>query len=398
MLFLDTLEQWNLKHNFYQAEATVNSDKKEQSWWQNKVALPLKNKLSKRFNAPNADLNLSTSGNIGYTYFYLSRQPAPNEKVILNFSHEKGDKSLSLAKSYRYEFTAENWNTPAFAAFVVDPKLEKKASAVFVGLSGNISLAWTIVFAIIAVVFVGFFIYHRMILPKPQTDKPNLNENGNLLKEFGRTFLEFFKKKNIGVILFFLLVYRLGESQLVKLASPFLLDARELNGLGLTTGDLGLIYGTIGIVALTLGGIIGGIAASRKGLKYWLWWMVLAMNLPNLMYVYLSFTMPSSLWLVGASVAIEQFGYGFGFTAYMLYMIYVSDGKYKTAHFAITTAFMALGMMIPGMISGWLQDLIGYQNFFIWVMLCTIPSFIIIPFLNIDPQFGKKTIKQDTTD
>ena len=236
-----------------------------------------------------------------------------------------------------------------------------------------------------------------MILPKPLTDKPNLNENGNLLKEFGLTFLEFFKKKNIGVILFFLLVYRLGESQLVKLASPFLLDARELNGLGLTTGDLGLIYGTIGIVALTLGGIIGGIAASRKGLKYWLWWMVLAMNLPNLMYVYLSFTMPSSLWIVGASIAIEQFGYGFGFTAYMLYMIYVSDGKYKTAHFAITTAFMALGMMIPGMISGWLQDIIGYQNFFVWVMLCTIPSFITIPFLNIDPQFGKKAITQDTT-
>jgi PAT family beta-lactamase induction signal transducer AmpG len=388
--FLDTLEQWNLKQNFYQPDADLNNDKNKQSWWQNKVSLPLKSSLSELFNTQKADLNLSTSGNIGYTYFYLSRQPVANEKVVLNFSHEKGDKSLSLAKSYRYEFTAQNWNIPAFAAFVVDPKLEKEASAVFVGLSGNISLAWTIVFAIIAVVFVGFFIYHRMILPKPLTDQPNLNENGNLLKEFGLTFWEFFKKKNIGVILFFLLVYRLGESQLVKLASPFLLDARELNGLGLTTGDLGLIYGTIGIVALTLGGIIGGIAASRKGLKYWLWWMVLAMNLPNLMYVYLSFTLPSSLWIVGASVAIEQFGYGFGFTAYMLYMIYVSDGKYKTAHFAITTAFMALGMMIPGMISGWLQDIIGYQNFFIWVMLCTIPSFIIIPFLNIDPQFGKK--------
>lgn len=395
--FLDSLEQWNLKHNFYQPDADFNSDKNKHSWWQNKVSLPLKTSLSKLFNTSNADLNLSTSGNIGYTYFYLSRQPAANEKVVLNFSHEKGDKSLSLAKSYRYEFTSQNWNIPAFAAFVVDPKLEKEASALFVGLSGNISLAWTIVFAIIAFVFVGFFIYHRMILPKPQTDQPNLNENGNLLKEFGLTFWEFFKKKNIGVILFFLLVYRLGESQLVKLASPFLLDARELNGLGLTTGDLGLIYGTIGIVALTLGGIIGGIAASRKGLKYWLWWMVLAMNLPNLMYVYLSLTMPSSLWIVGASVAIEQFGYGFGFTAYMLYMIYVSDGKYQTAHFAITTAFMALGMMIPGMISGWLQDIIGYQNFFIWVMLCTIPSFIIIPFLNIDPQFGKKAPTQDTT-
>ena len=154
-----------------------------------------------------------------------------------------------------------------------------------------------------------------------------------------------------------------------------------------------MIYGTIGIIALSLGGIIGGIAASRKGLKYWLWWMVAAMNLPNLVYVFLSYVMPSSLWVVGASVAVEQFGYGFGFTAYMLYMIYVSEGKHKTAHFALTTGFMALGMMIPGMVSGWLQELIGYQHFFIWVMICTIPSFVVIPFLKIDPKFGKKESK-----
>jgi PAT family beta-lactamase induction signal transducer AmpG len=210
------------------------------------------------------------------------------------------------------------------------------------------------------------------------------------MKEFFATFADFFRKKNIVVILLFLLVYRLGESQLVKLASPFLLDSREADGLGLTTGDLGLIYGTIGIIALSIGGIIGGIAASRKGLKHWLWWMVAAMNLPNLVYVFLSYAMPSSLWVVASSVAVEQFGYGFGFTAYMLYMIYVSEGKHKTAHFALTTGFMALGMMIPGMVSGWLQELIGYQHFFIWVMICTIPSFILIPFLKIDPKFGKK--------
>ena len=171
---------------------------------------------------------------------------------------------------------------------------------------------------------------------------------------------------------------------------PFLLDSREASGLGLTTGDLGLIYGTIGIIALSIGGIIGGIAASRRGMKYWLWWMVAAMNLPNLVYVFLSYVLPSSLWIVGASVAVEQFGYGFGFTAYMLYMIYISEGKHKTAHFALTTGFMALGMMLPGMISGWLQEWIGYQHFFIWVMLCTIPGFVVIPFLKIDPGFGKK--------
>ena len=332
----------------------------------------------------------SLVGNVGLTYFQLSEEPEEGESIVLNFTFEKGDKSIGLARSYRFEFTQENWDQPAYAIFQLDQKLEKATSASFQGLSGNIRFAWTMVFIIVAILFVGFHLYHRFALPRPEEDQPNRQGEGSFLKEFFETFAEFFRKKNIGVILVFLLVYRLGESQLVKLASPFLLDSREADGLGLTTGDLGLIYGTIGIIALSLGGIIGGIAASRKGLKYWLWWMVAAMNLPNLVYVFLSYVMPSSLWIVGASVAVEQFGYGFGFTAYMLYMIYVSEGKHKTAHFALTTGFMALGMMIPGMISGWLQEMIGYQHFFIWVMLCTIPSFIVIPFLKIDPGFGKK--------
>ncbi|MEN8202164.1 MAG: MFS transporter [Bacteroidota bacterium] len=330
------------------------------------------------------------TGNMAYTWFKLSRKPEEGENIVLNFSFDKGDKSISLARSYRFEFNEQNWNVPAFAVVKLDPKLKKTSSATFSGLSGNIRFAWTMVFAIIAVVFIGFNIYHRFALPRPLADQSNRSSEGSFLKEFLTTFADFFRKKNIGVILLFLLVYRLGESQLVKLASPFLLDSREADGLGLTTGDLGLIYGTIGIIALSLGGIIGGIAASRKGLKFWLWWMVAAMNLPNLVYVFLSYVMPSSLWVVGASVAVEQFGYGFGFTAYMLYMIYVSEGKHKTAHFAITTGFMALGMMIPGMISGKLQELIGYQHFFIWVMICAIPSIAVIPFVKVDPGFGKK--------
>jgi PAT family beta-lactamase induction signal transducer AmpG len=330
------------------------------------------------------------TGNLGYTWFRLSKKPEADERIVLNFSFERGDKSIGLVQSYRFDFNESNWDVPAFAVFKLDPKLNKTTTASFSGLSGNIRFAWSMVFGLIAVAFAGFHIYHRFALPRPPEDQSNRSEEGNFFKEFLVTFADFFRKKNIGVILIFLLVYRLGESQLVKLASPFLLDSREANGLGLTTGDLGLIYGTIGIIALSLGGIIGGIAASRRGLKYWLWWMVAAMNLPNLVYVFLSYLMPSSLWVIGASVAVEQFGYGFGFTAYMLYMIYVSDGKHKTAHFALTTGFMALGMMIPGMVSGWLQELIGYQHFFIWVMICTIPGFVVIPFLKIDPKFGKK--------
>ncbi len=256
---------------------------------------------------------------------------------------------------------------------------------------GNIPLAWSITFFILAGLFVLFFVYHNFIFPRPVADKAVLNNSGQSpIMEFLRTFAFFFRKKGILPALGFLLVFRLAEAQLVKMAAPFLLDSRELGGLGLSTSDVGVIYGTIGILALTMGGIIGGLMASRRGLKFWVLPMTLAINLPNLMYVYLSFATPTEFWIIAGSVAIEQFGYGFGFTAYMLFMIYFSEGKHKTAHFAICTGFMALGMMLPGMFSGWLQEIIGYQNFFLWVMLCTIPGFLIIRFLKIDPRFGVK--------
>ena len=387
---ISEVDRWNITHGFYPEENVEETDKA--GWWKKHVANPMGLFLKKTFGEAKMNVVSEESGNLSFTWFHLSSKPDPGEKIVMNFSFDKGDKSISLAREYRFEFTEDNWDIPAIAAIQLDPKLENESSASFTGLSGNIRFAWSIVFVIVALLFVGFHIYHRFALPRPAADQPMRSGEGGFLKEFIVTFADFFKKKQIGVMLVFLLVYRLGESQLVKLASPFLLDSREASGLGLTTGDLGLIYGTIGIVALSLGGIIGGIAASRKGLKYWLWWMVAAMNLPNLVYVFLSYLMPSSLWVVGASVALEQFGYGFGFTAYMLYMIYISEGKHKTAHFALTTGFMALGMMIPGMLSGWLQELIGYQHFFIWVMICTIPGFLVVPFLKIDPGFGKREI------
>ena len=390
-VFIRQAEEWNVSHGFYPENENIENDGGRQGWRSRYVAGPLAGMLGNLFAADIEETVDLAAGNLGYTYFYLSQPPEENRAVVLNFTRTEGDKSIRLVRDYRYTFTEKNYNVPAVALFQLDPKLDKEVTAGFTGLSGNITFAWTIVFIVIAGVFVLFFLYHRLVLPRPLSDRSVGTEGGSMMKEFFSTFVLFFRRREIGVIILFLLVYRLGESQLVKLASPFLLDAREVNGLGLTTGDLGLIYGTIGMVALTLGGILGGVVAARKGLKYWLWWMVAAMNLPNLVYVFLSFAMPSSLWIIGASVAVEQFGYGFGFTAYMLYMIYISEGKHKTAHFAIATGFMALGMMLPGMFSGWLQEIIGYQNFFIWVMICTIPAFLIIPFLGIDPQFGKKT-------
>ncbi len=257
--------------------------------------------------------------------------------------------------------------------------------------SGNIPYAWMITFFILAGLFILFFIYHLFILPQPKADSPRQKVKlKDFVQEFQRTFISFFKKKEIVVILLFILLFRFAEAQLVKMASPFLLDGKEVGGLALSTTEVGIVYGTVGVAALVVGGILGGIVASLKGLKFWIWWMLIAINLPDLVYVYLAVTQTSNFILINICVAVEQFGYGFGFTAFMLYLIYVSEGEYKTAHFAIATGLMALGMMLPGMISGWIQEQVGYLNFFIWVCISTIPAFIITKFVKIDAEFGRK--------
>ncbi len=385
------VEKWNSENHFYTEENRALQTNDGPGWWSRQIAQPLKMFLKDKFGEQNvvAEKN-SLSGNVAIVPVRLSQQPPTGEKVVLNFSFEKGDKSIKLMRNYRYEFTEKNWNKPAFAMVQLDPKLKKTASATFTGRSGNITFAWSIVFIVIAFSFLLFSLYHRFALPRPVGDKPNKTGEKSVFGEFFSTFASFFRKKEIGVALLFLLIYRLGESQIVKMAAPFLLDSREAGGMGITTGDLGLVYGTAGMVALTIGGILGGIVASRKGLKYWLWKMAIIMNVPHIAYLLLSWFMPDSLGWIAIAVVVEQFGYGFGFTAFMLYMIYISEGQHKTAHFAITTGFMALGMMIPGMLSGWLQEIVGYQNFFIWVMICSIPPFLIIPFLKVDREFGIK--------
>ena len=241
--------------------------------------------------------------------------------------------------------------------------------------------AWSVTFYLLAILFVLLFLYHQFILPKPGNDVPV--KNGNPLNAFFQTFITFFQKKGIIAALAFILLFRFAESQLVKIASPFLLDNPEVGGLGLSTMQVGTIYGVVGLIALTIGGILGGILMAKNGLKHWIWWMTAAMNLPNLVYVYLAFVHPSNIWLISSAVAIEQLGYGFGFTALTYFMMLFSKGPQQTAHYAICTGFMALGMMLPGMISGYIQELIGYQNFFLWIMTCTIPSFIAVKYIKI---------------
>jgi PAT family beta-lactamase induction signal transducer AmpG len=255
----------------------------------------------------------------------------------------------------------------------------------------ELRIAWRITLFVVAAVFLAAFTYHLIILPRPAADTWRRGgPRQDLAWEFFRVFVDFFRKDRIAVVVAFLLLYRLAEAQLVKLIYPFLLDERAVGGLGLDTSQVGLIKGTIGVVALLAGGILGGLAISRHGLRAWLWPMVIIMHLPDLAFVYLAYAQPTSYVLISAAVAVEQFGYGFGFTAYMLYMIMVAEGAHKTAHYAICTGIMALGMMLPGMSAGWIQEQVGYQHFFLWVIISTIPGFIVAALVKIDPEFGRK--------
>ena len=258
----------------------------------------------------------------------------------------------------------------------------------------RITLAWSLAFYLLAGIFLALTIYHRFILPRPASDAPRSDINAaTIWKNFGLTFATFFKKPHMGLVLFFLLTYRLGESQLVKIAQPFMLDTAEAGGLSLSTAAVGGIYGTLGVIALLLGGVLSGIVISRAGFKKWILPMALAINIPDLLYVVLAALKISSVPLVSCCVALEQFGYGFGFTAYTMYLIYIAQGEHKTAHYAIGTAFMALGMMLPGMVAGWISDHIGYTMFFVWACLCTIPGIIatLLVRKQIPDDFGTKT-------
>ena len=255
----------------------------------------------------------------------------------------------------------------------------------------NIPLSWTITMLVTAVLFSLVTFYHLFAVPKPTSDKSTLAADA-ATAGFGRTFATYFTKPGALLAIVFMLLYRLPEAFLIKMCMPFLVASKESGGLELSTAEVGIVYGTIGVIFLTLGGILGGLFASRIGLKKSIWWMAGCMTLPCLTFVYLAIAQPDNLFAISTAIAIEQFGYGFGFTAYMLYMMYFSEGEFKTSHYAICTAFMALSMMIPGMFAGYIQEAIGYTDFFWLVMICCFATVVVTIFADrrIDPEYGKK--------
>lgn len=308
----------------------------------------------------------SASNDIASDGFYLLVLPKEQQSFFLGIR----------STFYRLSMLAGNGLIVLFAGY-----LEHKYS--------DNTKAWSYTMIAVGLLMTFITVYNFFFTPKNEI---NAAENKEVHHQnFGTIFISFFKKKQIGLILAFILVFRLGESQLLKMLSPFLLDGKELGGMGLDTEAVGIIYGTFGVGALTLGGILGGIAISKQGLTKWMLPMFLAMHLPIIGFILLAFFHPTSIYYIYAVVILEQFGYGFGFTAFMMYLIHVAEGESKTAHYALATGFMAMGMMLPGMLSGYIQQYLGYQNFFIWVFIATIPGLILSRFLIFPKDFGKKS-------
>ena len=315
---------------------------------------------------------------------------------------------------------------------------------------GDIPGSWSIMLTVSALLFLILFLYHRFMLPYPTEDVPKAKAEPRQLRNslgmlggylaaagllvwlfttlsspgqklgaaaiivialivlgrkylapylkkqmaaegssFNEAFISYFTMDGIGYIIAFILLYRLAEAMLLKLTSPFLLDAVAEGGLGISTSDVGIIYGGAGIIALIVGGVLGGWLISKYGFRKCLWPMVFALHVPDVFYLYMAYAQPAlrqiTLWgraipfgPVPLLVAAEQFGYGLGLTAFTMYLIMICKGKYKTAHYAISTGIMALGMMVPGMISGKLQEAVGYRHFFLAVCLLTIPGILVI--------------------
>ena len=279
------------------------------------------------------------------------------------------------------------------AIIFVNGMLVSLAGILQVMFRGQIRFTWALIFYGLAGLFIGLWLYHSRFMPRPAEDVQTRRTVGEVTAELKNMFVTFFRKfdrRGTLIVMLFLLLYRFPEALLNTMTKPFMLRHNYAGGLGLSPQEYGLANGTVGLIGLLLGGIIGGILVSRDGMKRWLWPMVCAITLPDVVYIYLSYSLNSNLIVVSSCLFVEQFGYGLGFTVLTLYMLYYSQGKYKTSHYSICTGISYLGLMLPGMLSGYIKDMVGYRMFFIIVMACCVITFAVTAFLKIDPEFGKK--------
>ncbi len=249
----------------------------------------------------------------------------------------------------------------------------------------SVASSWAVAFILLGVVMLLLGAYHSVLLPKVEKVADEEGERTDVLTDFYLTLKSFFTRPHIISALFFILLFRLPEGLLTKIVPLFLTRTTEEGGLALSDVDFGLIYGTLGVIGLLLGGIVGGWAVSRWGLKRCLWPLVLCITLPDAVYVYLSYYPTESLWLIGTCVCVEQIGYGLGFAAYTLFLVTFSRGERSTSVFSICTAGQYLGgVMLPGMVSGFISDSLGYQQFFLLIMLLCLVTFAVTAFVKID--------------
>lgn len=381
------IDSLNTANGFVEATAATAVDAKAEEW------SPMRKKL-KEWWGDDREGATAPDANIAVATVRLTQAPEAGEELVLILNFKEGDQSIRLGKYNRLVFNETNWDKPAYVVFNIDSKIKSRSVATFQGTSGNIPMAWSVVFIVLSVFFFIVVLYHTWALPRPASDASQGTASAKgIVTGFFDAFKTFFTKYPLGqtiAAILFMLLYRFPEAQLTKIIQPFLLDPIDRGGLGLTTGEVGLVYGTVGIIGLTIGGIVGGIAAAKGGLKKWLMPMAWSMSLTCLTFVYLSYFQDHSLLTVNICVFIEQFGYGFGFTAYMLYLIYYSEGQFKTSHYAICTGMMALSMM-TGMIAGWVQETVGYRHFFVWTIICCAATILVSLMVKVDPKFGKKT-------
>ena len=244
------------------------------------------------------------------------------------------------------------------------------------------AFGWAVAFAIAAFLFLLIYLFQLWYLPHPAPFSRGRDRNG-AEADFFEAFKSYFTQRRIGWIVFYVLLFRLGDAFMLKMAPPFLMDNSSKGGLTLSTAQMGILYGTVGVVFLLAGGVLGGFVIAKQGLKKWMWPTALLQNSAIALYWLLAKYRPGIEWVYVVN-SFEQFSYGLGVSAYTVFLMRTVRPEFKASHYAITTAFMAAGILLPGVMSGYLQVRMGYEGYFLMSFLAAVPGLAAIYFLPLD--------------